>query len=145
MPNPMKQRFSRKKARNGQYEGVEEQYKKLTHRMLGSEAWRALNGTAIKVYLEICRRYNGRNNGQIHLSQSEAALMLHLGKSSVKRALERLVEHGFIKYAHRGSFYGRMAATFILTDKSLRGNHPTNEWLSWKPPQNRRYRGQEVL
>ena len=144
MPNPMKQRFARKAKRKGQYEGVEEQYKKLTHHMLRSDAWRALSGTAIKVYLEICYRYNGRNNGQIHMSQAEAARLLYLGKSSVKRALIRLVELGFIRYAHKGSFYGRMAATFILTDKSYKGHHPTNEWLQWRPPESRRYRGREV-
>ena len=144
MPNPMKQRFSRKAKRNGQYEGVEEQYKKLTHKMLRSDAWRALSGTAIKVYLEICRRYNGRNNGQIHMSQAEAARLLHLGKSSVKRALDKLVELGFIRYAHKGSFYGRMAATFILTDKSYRGHKPTDDWRQWRPPESRRYRGREV-
>lgn len=144
MPNPMKQRFARKAKRKGHYESVEEQYKKLTHRMLGSDSWRALSGTAIKVYLEICRRYNGRNNGKIHMSQAEAAKLLHLGKSSVKRALSKLVELGFIRYAHKGSFYGRMAATFILTDKSYKGNHPTNDWLHWRLPQNRRYRGSEV-
>ena len=42
MPNPMKQRFSRKAKRNGQYESVEEQYKKLTHKcyalMLGERS-----------------------------------------------------------------------------------------------------------
>ena len=144
MPNPMKQRFARKAKRKGNYESVEEQYKKLTHHMLGSDSWRALSGTAIKVYLEICRRYNGRNNGKIHMSQAEAAKLLHLGKSSVKRALSKLVELGFIRYAHKGSFYGRMAATFILTDKSYNGNHPTNDWLHWRLPQNKRYRGSEV-
>lgn len=144
MPNPMKQRFSRRAKRKGQYQGVEEQYKKLTHHMLKSDAWRALSGNAIKVYLEICRRFNGRNNGKIHMSQAEAAKLLRIGKSSVKRALVILDELGFIKYAHKGSFYGRMAATFILTDKSYKGHQPTNEWLRWRFPENRGYRGSEV-
>ena len=144
MPNPMHQRFSRKAKKTGQYEAVEEQYKKLRHHMLASDAWRALSGSAIKVYLEICRRFNGRNNGQIHLSQADAAKLLFLSKSTVKRSLDALCKMGFIKYATKGSFYGRRAATFVLTDKSHQGHHPTNEWLQWRFPENRRYRGREV-
>lgn len=144
MPDPMKQRYSRKARRKNQIEGVEEQYKKLRHQMLASDAWRALSGSAIKVYLEICRRFNGRNNGQIHFSQAEGARLLFMSKSTVKRSLSKLCELGFIKYASQGSFYGRMAATFILTDKSLKGMHPTNEWLRWRFPENRVYKGREI-
>ena len=134
MPNPMKARFSRRKRKKGQIETVEEQYKKLRHTMLQSDAWRNLSGQSIKVYLELCRRFNGRNNGKIHLSQAEAGRLLHIGKSTAKRALLELEKHGFIKYASRGSFYGRLAATFILTDNSYQGHPPTNEWTSWKAP-----------
>ena len=134
MPNPMKARFSRRKRKRGQIETVEEQYKKLRHTMLESDAWRNLSGPGVKVYLKLCRRFNGRNNGQIHLSLAEAAKLLHIGKSTAKRALLELEEHGFIKFASRGSFFGRLAATFILTDNSYQGHHPTNEWRSWRPP-----------
>ena len=116
----MHQRFSRKAKKRGQYEAVEEQYKKLRHHMLASDAWRALSGSAIKVYLEICRRFNGRNNGQIHLSQADAAKLLFLSKSTVKRSLDALCKMGFIKYATKGSFYGRRAATFVLTEKATK-------------------------
>jgi len=133
MPNPMKARFSRRKRKRGQVETVE-QYKKLRHAMLESDAWRNLSGPGIKVYLELCRRFNGRNNGQIHLSQAEAARLLHIGKSTAKRALLELEQLGFIKFASRGSFFGRLAATFILTDTSYQGHPPTNEWRSWRTP-----------
>ena len=141
MPNPMKQKFSRRARRSGHLESVEEQFKRLRHAMLASDAWRALSGNAIKVYLELCRRYDGRNNGQIHLSQAEAARLLFISKSSVKRALNLLAKLGFVKYATRGSFYGRRAATFILTDCTYQGHQPTNEWRAWRLPENRRYAG----
>jgi hypothetical protein len=134
MPNPMSQNFSRKQKRRGSYESVEEQYKKLTHRMLKSEAWRHLKGNDIKVYLEICRRYNGRNNGEIFMSRNEAVRLLHIGTGSAQAAFKRLEQMGFIKVSKKGSFKGRQASCFILTDKSYKGHNPTNEWASWQPP-----------
>ena len=132
MPNPMKEKFSRKKRKKGIYEGVDEQYKKLTYRMLESEAWRCLPSNHIKVYLELCRRYNGSNNGKISLSKREASKLLHIGDGAAQGAFKRLQEHGFIKMTRKGSFIGRRATEYALTDKSLDGHPPTNEWQRWR-------------
>jgi hypothetical protein len=116
MPNPMKERFDRKKRKKGLIEGFE-QYKKLTYRMLESEAWRCLPSNHIKFYLELCRRYNGSNNGKLSLSKREAAKLLHIGDGAAQAAPKRLQEHGFIKVTKPGSF---------------RGHPPTNEWQRWR-------------
>ena len=47
--------------------------------MLTSEAWRSLSHSAIKYYIELRRRYNGSNNGELHLSLDEAVRVLHMG------------------------------------------------------------------
>ena len=41
-----------------------------------SAAWRALGGSAIKVYLELHSRYWGGNNGKLSLSLEEGARLL---------------------------------------------------------------------
>ena len=47
-------------------------------------------------------------------------------------AFKRLQEHGFIKVIKPGSFIGRRATEYALTDKSLDGHPPTNEWQRWR-------------
>ena len=131
MPNPMKERFDRKKRKKGLIEGFE-QYKKLTYRMLESEAWRCLPSNYIKFYLELCRRYNGSNNGRLSLSKREASKLLHIGDGAAQAAPKRLEEHGLIKVTKPGSFRGRRATEYALTDKSLDGHPPTNEWQRWR-------------
>jgi hypothetical protein len=63
---------------------------------LKSEAWRSLSGAAVKVWLELHTRYNGGNNGRLHLSLNEAAETLGLGKAPVQRAYVELTEKGFL-------------------------------------------------
>ena len=100
--------------------------------MAESPAWRSLTGAAVKVYVELRRRYNGGNNGKLSLSLKEAATLLGLSKTTVGRALDQLVERGFIKRTQEGHWYGRRAAEYAVTDRSLDGHPPTNAWQNWR-------------
>ena len=66
-----------------------ERFVSLTHDMLKSEAWRLMSPQAKAVYLELCRRFNGRNNGEISYSVREAE-HIGLAKSIAARALASL-------------------------------------------------------
>ena len=111
----------------------EEQYAKMPYPMLKSKAWRSLSGNAMKVYCELHCRFWGTNNGEITLSFGEAAELLGIGKATVQRALEELVEKGFIERTRRGHFYGRRASTYRLT-KERTGTEPaTRDWEKWRP------------
>ncbi len=68
------------------------------------------------------------------MSLDEGAKLLNIGKASVCRSLRELEEKGFIKLTKRGQWYGRMASEFAVTDKSMNGNYPTNDWQNWRPP-----------
>ena len=57
----------------------------ISYVMAVSPAWRALSGNAIKVYIELRRRYNGGNNGDLSLSLDEGARLLSIGKAPVAR------------------------------------------------------------
>ena len=112
----------------------EEQYWKVPYIMLRSPAWRSLGGPAVKVYMELRTRFNGRNNGDLSLSLDEAKRLLAIGKSTAQRAFKELEAKGFIRETRRGQWYGRLASLYALTDRPLYGNPATNDWKHWRPP-----------
>ena len=110
-----------------------EQYVKLSYRMLRSDALRSLGGPAVKVFFELRTRYMGSNNGQLTLSLDEAARLLKIGKATVGRALSELEAKGFIVMTKRGQWYGRQATEYAVTDKPINGLPATNAWKHWRP------------
>ena len=62
--------------------------------LIKSPAWRSLSGAAIKVWFELSARFNGGNNGKLHLSMNEAADTLGIGKATVQRAFRELEAKG---------------------------------------------------
>lgn len=118
--------------------GDKEQYVPLPYLQLKSEVWRSLSGAAVKVWLELHTRYNGGNNGKLHLSMNEAAELLGLGKATVKRAFDELAEKGFIVLETPGNWYSRRAHDWRLTSKPMQTpkgkTAPTLDWRNWRPP-----------
>lgn len=110
----------------------------MPYQMLRSDAWRSLSGAAIKIYFELHTRYNGSNNGKIHLSMKEAAEILGLGKATVKRAYDELMAKGFIVLETPGNWYSRRAHDWRLTSKPTKGRSgriaPTVDWKGWRKP-----------
>ena len=111
-----------------------EQYLPIPYSMARSAAFRSLNGNALKVWIELRSRFNGMNNGDLSVSMDEASRLLGIGKATAKRAFEELEAKSFIKMINKGSWYGRMATTWAVTDRSLKGEHATNDWKNWRPP-----------
>ena len=139
MSDPMRHNLDKRLAKKGVIE-TKERFIKLTYSVLESEAWRWLRPISKAVYIELRRRYNGRNNGRISLSLSEAAHILKASKSSISTALKQLETHGFIKLVKKGYFTGRMASEYALTDEQLDGHPPTREWRRWQPTKPHRRR-----
>ena len=96
-------------------------------------AWRSLSGSAIKVWLELRTRFHGGNNGVLFLSLDEAARLLGLGKSTMRRAFIELEAKGFIVKTKKGSWYGRQATEWRVTDKLCEGKTATRDWQNWRP------------
>lgn len=105
----------------------------LPYNLLESPAWEDLSPQAALIYIEVKRRYNGQNNGDIPLSCREAAKVARCGKGTVSRKLAELVTHGFIKSSSKGHFRNRHATTWILTCEVFERQSPSNEWKLWKP------------
>lgn len=101
--------------------------------LLTSEAWRSLSGSAIRYYIELRRRYNGINNGDLHLSLDEAKSVLRMGKATALKAQQELEKKGFIRKTKQGGFHQRLATTWALTDESTAAALPTHAYKNWKP------------
>ncbi len=110
-----------------------EQYVPMPYTMVRHRAWRSLSGPAVKVWVELRSRFNGRNNGDLSLSLDEAARLLGIGKTTALRAFAELEAKGFIKMTRRGQWYGRMATTWAVTDRSHKGHLPSRDWKNWTP------------
>lgn len=111
-----------------------QQFLKLFYDMAQSEACRSLSGPALKVWLELRCRFNGRNNGDLSLSLDQASCLLGIGKATAQRAFKELEQKGFIKMVELGQWYGRKATTWQVTDCSYQGHPPSNEWGLWRRP-----------
>lgn len=132
MTGKKKNRKVNAKGRNGT-----EQWVPISYVMVRSPAWRSLSGPAVKVWVEIRSRFNGWNNGDLSVSLDEASRLLGMGKATAKRAFAELEEKGFLKMTKLGQWYGRMATTWAITDRSLKGNLASNDWKHWRPPPKR--------
>lgn len=113
-------------------------YVQLHRWFLDCEAWRSLSVYARCLYLEIKRRYNGKNNGAISMSHREAQELVGCSNKPITAAFRELTSKGFIKQVRRGSFKGTpFATTWALTelqqDEPQRSLIPSKEFMSWKP------------
>ena len=80
---------------------------RLSHVLVTSLAFRSLRSASVKVLVELCDRYNGSNNGTIHMGGGSTAKTLHMGKNSLYRALDDLIE----KRLYRAHFRRGLALT----------------------------------
>lgn len=113
-----------------------ERYVALFHWMLQSSAWAALSPNGKAVLIEIWRRHNGINNGQIVYAVREGE-KIKLSRSVTARALAELQELGFLRINSDSSFSLRTkeARTWRLTAERVDGvpNSATKEFMSWRP------------
>ncbi len=117
-----------KRRRNGGARFVQ-----LHHWILSSTAYTRASLAARCLLIEVMRRYNGQNNGEISMSVREAADRLHTGKNRASQAFIELQRLGFIKIKKRGSFNRKVrhATTWILTMHEY-GNRPaTKDFARW--------------
>lgn len=130
--------MARRSAKGWKGKRAEEgQYAPMPYGLLKSQAWRSLSGAAVKLFLELHTRFNGGNNGKLHLSMKEASEALGIGKATAQRAFAELQDKGFLDLQTPGNWYRRKAHEWRLTTKSVEtaagSKVPTNDWRSWSP------------
>ena len=85
----------------------------------------------MRYYIELRRRFNGKNNGDLHLSLKEAVRVLHMGRHTVLRAQDELVTKGFIRLKAKGGFHQRIATAWALTDEPVGTAPATHDYRNW--------------
>lgn len=107
----------------------------LFHWMLNCPAWHDLKPVDRALYVEVRKRYNGFNNGQIGLGCREAGEALNVSPSTASRAFQRLIEHGFIEVAKASTFnQKKLAQEWLLTDtrSDTDGKPPSRAFMRWR-------------
>jgi hypothetical protein len=108
-----------------------------------SEAFISLSQLATKLYVDLRRQYNGRNNGDISIADS-VLKPYHWSHSSVHKGLTELIEHGLILRTRKGGVTSQEKGTPSLyaftdlpvmanPDKGIRGSAPSLAYLDFKP------------
>jgi hypothetical protein len=104
---------------------------------MDTPAWQSLSLPARCGYVEVCRRYNGNNNGRIGLGVRELGAALDIGRSSAARILDELQDRGFIALTSKGNFKikVRLATEWRITEHgSFEGIAPvpaTKDFFRW--------------
>ncbi len=87
---------------------------RLLNELIDSKAWQELSCYARAVYIEIHRKYNGRNNGNLSYTYREANKLM--GRKRFTKALKELVNNGLIDVIRSGGLY-RKPNIFGLSDR----------------------------
>lgn len=99
----------------------------LPHSMLDHPSWKSLSPPAKCIFIELTRRYNPSNNGNIGLSIRDAAKAGGCGNNTARKALQELCDAGFIEMNNKGHYQNRHATTWILTTQEYEGVK-SNKW-----------------
>lgn len=107
---------------------------RLREFVLASDAYRELDPYARALLVEFYRRYNGRNNGLIHMSYREAATACNCSQKPMRRAFKELQEKGFIRIAKKGAFSVKCpnATEWILTEHPVGKELATKDFMRWE-------------
>ena len=104
-------------------------------------SWRSLKPGPRALYLELKRRFNGGNNGELYLSHREASIALCIGRDTAGSYFADLQHAGFILQT-LGHCLGPsglgQSAKWALTELPLNGAPASKQFMSWKKQNPRR-------
>jgi hypothetical protein len=106
--------------------------------VLATQAWATLPPGPRALYIELKRRYNGANNGEIFLSHRDAAIALHVHRNTVGPWFKMLEERGFIhltRAPHLGPSGVGRASTWALAEAPIMdGGKASLAFKKWRIP-----------
>ena len=102
---------------------------------MDTPAYQSLSPNARCILMELMKRYNGFNNGNVGLGCREAGDAIGRSRNTSMRAFKELEDRGFIKCRELGAFTrkNRMATTWLLAEYGFLGERPTKEYRNWRP------------
>lgn len=105
------------------------QHVQLYHWMIKSPAWAALSGNEVKVLIDLWHYHSGVNNGRISYSCKQAGAAINATKMTGARALQTLVQLGFLRITQEAVFRSRDACLYRLTTVPVGKEPATKEFL----------------
>lgn len=112
----------------------------LSEGLQRTEAWSSMKPGPRALYIELRRRYNGHNNGEIFLSHRDAATALNVSKNTITAYFAELVERGFIHMTvgpHLGPSGIGQASKWALEEERTRDGKPAGRaYVSWSKKRN---------
>lgn len=107
-----------------------------------SEAWATMKPGPRALYVELKRRFNGNNNGEIYLSHRDAAKALSAHRNTVGGWFDELESRGFIRQTtgpHLGPAGIGQASKWALEEESTPDGKPAGKaFMRWSEKQNPR-------
>jgi hypothetical protein len=103
---------------------------------LDTAAFQSLDCVARALMIELDRRFDGQNNGQVELPIKVAARRLHVGKDAITAAFRTLEARRFLIRRVTGKFApgARTAAKWELTWRwRPEGQEPSRSFREWRP------------
>lgn len=100
-----------------------------------SEAWATMRPGPRALYIELKRRYTGTNNGDIFLSQRDAAKALNVSKDTAHAYFRDLAARGFIEVTQGGNLGPSgigQATKWALQEEQLNGKPPSKGFMAWR-------------
>jgi hypothetical protein len=103
--------------------------------VMKTAAWQSLTVGPRALLVELYSLHNGSNNGEIFLSERDAANRVQASQNTVSKWFDVLVDRGFIKVAQRGAFSlkKRHATTWILTEFPVGIELASKDFARWSP------------
>jgi len=103
-----------------------------------TDAWATLPVGPRALFIELKRRFNGANNGEIFLSHRDAAIALNVHRNTIGPWFKILEERGFIhmtRAPHLGpSGVGRASTWALAEARTMDGGSATLAFKKWKTP-----------
>ena len=115
----------------------EERFMAIGYPMFEHIAFKTLSDKARSILLLFLYRYNGLNNGEIHLTSREIQKWYGYGKGTAHQKLIELYEHGFIYPVKIGGFTSHKGTIWRLTFKKTNKDISTNDWKRFDKNKNR--------
>src|ERR1700730_9912738 len=108
-------------------------YVGLTHWLLNSQAWKSMPEAACKLLIDVWKRHNGANNGEISYACREAE-KIGISRPKAARMFDTLIERGFLVMVRESSFdRKKIARTWRITAEPSGDKPATKDFMSWRP------------
>ena len=122
---------------NNKGRGKFERHVRILHFEMGCDAWKLMSPKGRAALLELRRRFNGQNNGEITCSVREMATALNCVPVTAVKALAELQEKRWVYENVKGCFNWKTgdATTWILCNEGYKNALASKDYLRWQAPE----------